>query len=570
MSWTHLDLLYEYIYNNTFKSRYSAPYHMSQLRQIAGRMAPVPKTAITALAALFVVGVFMVGFDQEETSSLAYEESASISTSGQLGDIPPEGITVQQNGAYVTIDWQDAPSATRYLIVLYVDGRAVEGLFVADSVLVNKKLTPSVEYTIKAFPYAGSQQGMLSTLAVVTVGETSDPDPPTGLAPDLDVTPPTVTLNGPSTVSVAHGSTYTDRGAACIDDTDPYPTLMTRDTVDTLVSGSYYITYTCTDDAGNTAIATRVVNVALPTTVTPTPSPPPPPTPTPPTSDIAQLIGVVESLAEIIHDLTQKITALETKIASLEESLNTPAPPALADSGDFIPVYFNASGGYNSIQQSWYEERQFLEEFTARLSHTLALPHDIAMVMDECGYPGAYYSSGYKYILICYELATALEYDLSPFYSVDEELFEAIDDALTWIILHELGHALVDAYDLPITGKEEDAVDQFATIIAIEYLPPHQRDSVLSSILLWFFEYGDQYVFSESLAGVHSLNAQRHYNIGCWVYGSDPHAHSFLVDLDLLPESRASTCQSEYELMSESWYKLVSPFLLNPGSVSPP
>ena len=547
---------------------------MSQMRQIAGRMAPVPKTAITALAAIFAVCVFMVGFDQEENLSLAYGESASISTSGHLGEIPPEGIIVQQNGAYVTIDWQDAPGATRYLIVLYADGRPVEGFFVADSVLVNKKLMPGVEYAIKAFPYAGSQQGMLSTLAVVTVGETSDPDPPTAPTPDLDVTPPAVTLNGHSPVSVTHGSTYTDRGATCIDDEDPYPTLTTSGTVNTFVSSSYYITYTCTDDAGNAATATRVVNVAQPTTVTPTPPPPPPPPPptttTPPTSDIAQLIGVVESLAEIIHALTQKITALETKITSLEASLNTLALPALVDSGDFIPLYFDASDEYNSIQQSWYEERQFLEEFTARLSHTLALPHDVAMVMDECGYPGAYYSPGYKYILICYELATALEHDLSPFYSVDEELFQAIDDALTWITLHELGHALVDAYDLPITGKEEDAVDQFATIIAIEYLPPHQRDSVLSSILLWFFEYEDQYVFSESLAGVHSLNAQRHYNIGCWVYGSDPHAYSFLVDFGFLPESRASTCQSEYELMSESWYKLVSPFLLNPGSVSPP
>ena len=28
---------------------------------------------------------------------------------------------------------------------------------------------------------------------------------------------------------------------------------------------------------------------------------------------------------------------------------------------------------------------------------------------------------------------------------------------------HELGHALIDAWDLPITGREEDAADQLPT-----------------------------------------------------------------------------------------------------------
>lgn len=33
------------------------------------------------------------------------------------------------------------------------------------------------------------------------------------------------------------------------------------------------------------------------------------------------------------------------------------------------------------------------------------------------------------------------------------------------MLFHELGHAFISLYDLPITGREEDAVDQFAAIL---------------------------------------------------------------------------------------------------------
>ena len=66
------------------------------------------------------------------------------------------------------------------------------------------------------------------------------------------------------------------------------------------------------------------------------------------------------------------------------------------------------------------------------------------------------------------------------------------------------------------------------------------------------------------------MASQRFYNVACWMYGSDVHAFSNFVDNGFLTEARASQCQSEYERMSESWYRLVSPFLNNPGSVQPP
>lgn len=36
-----------------------------------------------------------------------------------------------------------------------------------------------------------------------------------------------------------------------------------------------------------------------------------------------------------------------------------------------------------------------------------------------------------------------------------------------FVLLHEVGHAFVHVMNIPMVGKEEDAVDTLATIIAI-------------------------------------------------------------------------------------------------------
>ena len=41
-------------------------------------------------------------------------------------------------------------------------------------------------------------------------------------------------------------------------------------------------------------------------------------------------------------------------------------------------------------------------------------------------------------------------------------------DALMHTLLHELGHALIDMHQIPVLGREEDAVDGLATLLLIE------------------------------------------------------------------------------------------------------
>ncbi len=78
-----------------------------------------------------------------------------------------------------------------------------------------------------------------------------------------DTTAPTITLNGDSTVTLTAGDAYTDLGATATDlvDGDLTASIATTSTVNTASVGTYAVTYSVTDTHGNTAHATRTVNV---------------------------------------------------------------------------------------------------------------------------------------------------------------------------------------------------------------------------------------------------------------------------------------------------------------------
>lgn len=80
-----------------------------------------------------------------------------------------------------------------------------------------------------------------------------------------DTTPPVITLNGSSSISIAVGGTYTEPGVTATDNVDGDITanvVIGGDTVDVNTIGSYTITYNVSDAAGNAATqVTRVVNI---------------------------------------------------------------------------------------------------------------------------------------------------------------------------------------------------------------------------------------------------------------------------------------------------------------------
>jgi sialate O-acetylesterase len=110
--------------------------------------------------------------------------------------------------------------------------------------------------------------GSLSFTATVTdaAGNLSASSEALGIL--LDTTAPLISVIGSDT-SVGWGSAYSDEGATAADPEGGAVAVVTVNPVDTSTSGVYTVTYSATDAAGNTALATRTVTVSISNSQTP-------------------------------------------------------------------------------------------------------------------------------------------------------------------------------------------------------------------------------------------------------------------------------------------------------------
>lgn len=82
----------------------------------------------------------------------------------------------------------------------------------------------------------------------------------------IDDQAPVITLVGAATINLTLGDNYTDEGVNVSDNLDNNLSATTTGTVDTNTVGTYTLTYTATDAAGNVTTVTRTINVAEATT----------------------------------------------------------------------------------------------------------------------------------------------------------------------------------------------------------------------------------------------------------------------------------------------------------------
>ena len=107
------------------------------------------------------------------------------------------------------------------------------------------------------------------------------------------------------------------------------------------------------------------------------------------------------------------------------------------------------------------------KQLAQELNEYFVLPHKVQLTSDECGQVNAFYVPGDadkpSQIVMCTELVERSSGDPEPKPTERTPDF-AVFSQLYFMLLHEVGHALIDVLDLPVVGQEEDAVDQLATI----------------------------------------------------------------------------------------------------------
>ena len=246
--------------------------------------------------------------------------------------------------------------------------------------------------------------------------------------------------------------------------------------------------------------------------------------------------------------------------------LMVPSAFALEDRGDFLLVY-EETKKYQDFE-NWVKEWGYFEQQVEWLNEVFKLPYDIPIFVAECDEITAYYYyedyPPYSEIAICYELIEEIGYYKSQDYSDDESITNATINVVDFILYHEIGHALIHLYDLPITGAEEDVADQFAAYVLLTSGVEGEDVSmyVIDAAEYWLDVHEDYGISPEHYAGVHSLDIQRFYDLGCYVYGSGSEYNQDIIDAGWVPENRISYCEGEYAQILRSWDRLLDGFLL--------
>lgn len=171
-----------------------------------------------------------------------------------LGDNP---LHISVGGVYVD------PGVTA---IDSVDGEVSITTFV-DGIQSGVDAIDTSSETTHIITYSATDSRGNSTTATraVIVGAPSD-SPLIGVSPlnSTDTVAPVVTLVGDVAMQIEINQTFTDPGATAVDDVDGSLAAVVAGSVDTATEGSYALTYTATDAAGNSGSASRLVNVVAP------------------------------------------------------------------------------------------------------------------------------------------------------------------------------------------------------------------------------------------------------------------------------------------------------------------
>jgi hypothetical protein len=237
------------------------------------------------------------------------------------------------------------------------------------------------------------------------------------------------------------------------------------------------------------------------------------------------------------------------------------AAPSTLWAGQFAAVYSNVS---KPEFQEWQKELRagrVLENLAAYLNGNVVLPTDVTITVAECDTANAFYSPQNRAITLCYELISEFYHGALELGWSEKEADEAATNATLFFFYHEVGHALIDVLDLPVTGREEDAVDQLSTYVLAD--DPESGNSATLDAALAFLAWSEEAKQAQSRAPFwdeHSMNEQRFFNLVCWVYGQNPSRYQNLVEDGYLPEARARRCPGEWRKIDKSWSVLLQPY----------
>ena len=243
-------------------------------------------------------------------------------------------------------------------------------------------------------------------------------------------------------------------------------------------------------------------------------------------------------------------------------------PPAPSGQSDRVSVvYVQPNNSSFQEVQELLRQHHALEKIKEILS-PFQFPEQLTIETTECGVVNSYYQrKNFKpTVTLCYEfLKRTLELLPNETNPIGLTPPDAALGQFFWVTFHEVGHAAFDMFNVPIFGHEEDAADNFATFITLQFGKGQARRLINGAAWAWRAYLGDYQknpVVQTRLAAFatdHGLPQERFYNLVCLALGAN--SREFADFESFLPPARAPNCSREYQTLLRAFRQEIRPHL---------
>lgn len=171
-----------------------------------------------------------------------------------------------------------------------------------------------------------------------------------------------------------------------------------------------------------------------------------------------------------------------------------------------------------------------------------------------------------KYLILSLVISIAM---IAPSKALDPDAMTDREEYIVGnayhVLMHEMGHLIIDQLRLAILGQEEDAADNFATIALIDEDTAFADNALANTAHFWFVLSDEQGSDASNYFAEHDLDIQRAYRIVCHLVGVDAEAFGYLAEAAELSEDNYETCGANFEQTADSWFSTLDAYKPDEG-----
>lgn len=236
------------------------------------------------------------------------------------------------------------------------------------------------------------------------------------------------------------------------------------------------------------------------------------------------------------------------------------AAPA-AGQGRWIAAYGPTDDPALSRIRTALRTNDKLGNITGPLNDGFRMPRDVTLEVAECGQPAAFYDPTRPAVQLCYELLAEMIKELVDFETRDDSLF---DGAIWYVLMHQIGHAMIDVLELPTAVPAEEAADQFVAV-QMAALGGDALGRIIPGVRA-LHEMGIDWKDPGSGRAVPSAAQMR--DLECLAHASTPAADAARMNELIVADPRA--CNELYEAVLDRWLPLLLPHLRDDAEAPAP